>query len=230
MEEQQPSTNDPVEPSPDVASPAEEPILDNPPPSTPSEYVKEEVAAVTMPLTPAEAPLSQEAHDHSLGGQPSAQQPWRTLTRRQVLTGAGIVVGVAAIGTGTTLALISGSPSNSSSSSPLSTISSATGTPGTVGPPPAQTPVSEDTLQAWRTKRLTIQPSQRFQHQRGTAIVPLGVVESTYPNPYNLYTIHLQGYILGGDLVARTQFFLYLGLESLDGSQFVAKVRVGPVD
>jgi hypothetical protein len=60
--------------------------------------------------------------------------------------------------------------------------------------------------------------------------VPLGVVEATYPNPYNPYHIHLQGYVLGGVLVARTQFFLYLGLESLDGSQFVAKVRVGPVD
>lgn len=136
-------------------------------------------------------------------------------------------MGVAAIGTGTTLALLSGdsSPDSASSSSP-----SSSGTTGTAGLPPPQTPVSEDTLRAWRTKQLTVQPGQRFTHQRGIAPVPLGVVEATYPNPYNPYLVHLQGYVLGGVLVARTQFFLYLGLESLDGSQFVAKVRVGPVD
>jgi hypothetical protein len=176
-------------------------------------------------LTSAEPVRLQEVTDRSPANHLSTQQLWRTLTRRQVLIGAGIVVGVAAIGTGTTLALISGSPSSPSSSS-----SSPTGPVPTVGLPPPQTPVSEDKLQAWRTKRLTVKPSQRFRHQRGTAIVPLGVVEPTYPNPYNPYTIHLQGYVLGGVLVARTQFFLYLGLESLDGSQFVAKVRVGPVD
>jgi hypothetical protein len=90
--------------------------------------------------------------------------------------------------------------------------------------------VSESTLQAWRTKQLTVHPGQRFKHHNGTALVPLGVIEPTYPNPYSPYEIHLQGYVLGGVLVAKTQFFMYLGLESLDGSQFVAKVRVGPVD
>ncbi len=175
-------------------------------------------------LISAEPARPQEVTDRSPANHLSTQQPWHTVTRRQMLIGAGIVVGVAAIGAGTTLALIAGPPSPSSSSS------SSTGPVSTVGLPPPQTPVSEDTLHAWRTKRLTAKPSQRFQHQRGTAIVPLGVVEPTYPNPYNPYTIHLQGYVLGGVLVARTQFFLYLGLESLDGSQFVAKVRVGPVD
>jgi hypothetical protein len=192
-------------------------------------------ASVTKPLpealpanhapTLADSSHPQEVIDRSPENHPSTQQSWHTLTRRQVLIGAGVVVGVAAIGTGTTLALISSSSSNPSSSS-----SSSTGSVPTVGLPPPQTPVSEDTLHAWRTKRLTAKPSQRFQHQRGTALVPLGVVEPTYPNPYNPYIIHLQGYVLGGVLVARTQFFLYLGLESLDGSQFVAKVRVGPVD
>lgn len=218
--------------------PPEEPTSTPDPFSETSEGISSAAAAtasVTRPLpeslhashtpTPADLARPQEVTDRPPANYLSTQQPWRALTRRQVLIGAGIVVGVAALGTGTTLALISGS-----SSSPSSSSSSPTGSVPTVGLPPPQTPVSEDTLQAWRTKRLTVKPSQRFQHQRGTAVVPLGVVEPTYPNPYNPYIIHLQGYVLGGVLVARTQFFLYLGLESLDGSQFVAKVRVGPVD
>ena len=185
------------------------------------------VTPATRPLAPEDIATAQEAPYSTSSSQPSRQPPWQTLTRRQVLIGAGIAVGVAAIGTGTTLAFLSGSSPTPSSSSAASSTTKAT---TTVGLPPPQTPVSEDTLRAWRTKALTVQPGQRFQYHSGTGVVPLGVLEPEYPNPFNPYHIHLQGYILGGILVAKTQFFLYLGLESLDGSQFVAKVRVGPVD
>jgi hypothetical protein len=233
MEKQHPPKEYPPEEPPSAPDPSQE----NPEGVSSAAAV---AAPVTKPLpealsanhapTPVVPSRPLEVTDRSPGSRPSTQQLWHNLPRRQVLIGAGIVVGVAALGTGTTLALISGSPSGGSAPSPASSGPSATGTTGTVGLPPVQTPVSEDTLQAWRTKRLTVQPSQRFQHQRGTVAVPLGVVEPTYPNPYNPYHIHLQGYVLGGVLVARTQCFLYLGLESLDGSQFVAKVRVGPVN
>jgi hypothetical protein len=157
------------------------------------------------------------------------EQHHRRITRRQVLIGIGVMAGVTAIGVGTPLALLTntsapGATSRASSSSP--------GSPA-VGssPPPQGTPTSLDQrLQAWRTKQLTASRSQRFKHHTGTALVPLGVVETSYPNKYNPYHVHLQGYVLGGALVANTDFFLYLGLESIDGSQFVGKVRVGPID
>jgi hypothetical protein len=88
----------------------------------------------------------------------------------------------------------------------------------------------DQALQAWRIKHLTAARTQRFRHRQGSAQVPLGVVEPTYPNPYNPYHGHVQGYLLGGTVVATNQLFFYLGLESLDGSQFVGKFRVGPID
>jgi hypothetical protein len=228
MEKQHPPTEFPPEESasaPDTSL-AENLSSESATPAPITRPLRETVVA-SQPLASEAPSLLQEASDQAATRHPSTQQPRRTLTRRQVLIGAGIVVGVAAIGTGTTLAILSGS---SSTGSAPSTSPSDTGPVATVGLPPVQTPVSEDTLQAWRTKLLTVQPSQRFQHQNGAGVVPLGVVEPTYPNPYNPYYIHLQGYVLGGALVAKNQFFLYLGLESLDGSQFVARVRVGPVD
>lgn len=229
MEDQHASPSDPQEEATGATTPALESPADISSDTIASKYLPEAAlgaAPATHPLAPEELAVMQEAPDASATRQLSRHQPWRTLTRRQLLVGAGVVVGVAAIGTGTTLALLSGSsPSGGGASSPASP-----GTTATVGLPPPQTPVSEDTLRAWRTKKLTVQPSQRFQHRSSTGIVPLGMLEPHYPNRFNPYHIHLQGYILGGALVAKTQFFLYLGLESRDGSQFVAKVRVGPVD
>jgi hypothetical protein len=56
------------------------------------------------------------------------------------------------------------------------------------------------------------------------------VVEPDYANPYNPYTVHLHAYLLGGEVIGNLQLFWYLGLESRDGTQFVAKLRVGPLD
>lgn len=138
----------------------------------------------------------------------------------------GVTAGLLALGGGATLALLAGySPSRTTQVVPST-------------PPPVQTALATQTpplpldqaLQAWRTKHLTATRAQRFQHRQGSAQVPLGVVEPTYPNPYNPYQGHVQGYLLGGTVVATNQFFFYLGLESLDGSQFVGKFRVGPID
>ena len=229
MEEHDSPTSDPQEEATSTTTPSIDTPADHSSEATASAHLTEaslKAAPATVPLTPKPPALTSDASAPFSTSQPSRPQSLRALTRRQALIGAGIAVGVAAIGTGITLAALIGSSSpDGATSSP-----SAPGTPFTVGLPTPQTPVSEDTLRAWRTKQLTAQPGQRFQYHSGTGIVPLGVLEPTYPNPYNPYHVHLQGYILGGALVAKTQFFLYLGLESLDGSQFVAKVRVGPVD
>ncbi len=228
MQEQPFPTSDQEEDPISATPPASEMAPDSSGGAAASEPLAEApvAAPATRPLAPEDLTVTQEAPDPPATSQPARYQPWRTFTRRQLLVGAGVVVGGAAIGTGTTLALLSGSAPPEGAASSLS----SPGTTATVGLPPPQTPASEDTLRAWRTKHLTVQPSQRFQHHNGTGIVPLGVLEPNYPNRFNPYHIHLQGYILGGVLVAKTQFFLYLGLESLDDSQFVAKVRVGPVD
>jgi hypothetical protein len=60
--------------------------------------------------------------------------------------------------------------------------------------------------------------------------VPLGITEPVYPNPYTPFTAHLHAYLLGGEVIDKLQLFWYLGLESQGGSQFVAKLRVGPLD
>lgn len=150
--------------------------------------------------------------------------PWRRLTRRQLLTGAGVAVGVVAVGGGTLLALQSGAPAG-----PVRSASGSAGPTSTPLPLPSGTPVPLQTLQAWRTRQLTARPTQRFQHHTGTSLVPLGIIEPTYPNPYNPYTAHLHVYLLGGALVTN-QLFWYMGLEARDGTQFVGKLRVGPVD
>ena len=110
----------------------------------------------------------------------------------------------------------------------------AHGASTTAGASPAPTfgttPGLEQQLDAWRAKHLTVVPALRFTHQAGTTSVPLGVVDPMYPNPYNPYQVRLQGYLLGGEIIARTQLFWYLGLESIDGTQFVGKFRVGPTD
>jgi hypothetical protein len=164
--------------------------------------------AVTLPNHQAQLPLP----------------PWKHLTRRQLLTGAGVAVGVVALGGGTLLALRSGVSAGSEAS-----VTSAASPTNTPLPLPPGTPVPEQTLHAWRTRQLTAQPTQRFRHHTGASLVPLGIVEPTYPNPYNPYTAHLHGYLLGGALVTN-QLFWYVGLEAEDGTQFVGKLRVGPVD
>jgi hypothetical protein len=182
-------------------------------------------------------PAGEEGKDPSLSaetisGTPSAetelpppQQPWRRLTRRQIVAGISVAVGVVAVGGGILLAMQS-SPASTPGASDSSGAPTA---PSASGPLPPSTPVPESLLQAWRTKQLTVSPSQRFQHHSGTSLVPLGIVEPTYPNPYNPYTAHLHLYLLGGELVTN-QLFWYVGLEAQDGTQFVAKLRVGPVD
>lgn len=147
-------------------------------------------------------------------------------TRRQVLTGIGVTVGVVGLGIGATLSVVT-TPSGSGTTSPTSSPARQDQSPVSTQSTPLPL---EQKLQAWQKKRLTATRTQRFQHQNGHALVPLGIVESTYPNPYNLYHAHVQGYVLGGTLVDATQFFLYLGLESVDGSQFVGTFRVGPID
>lgn len=160
--------------------------------------------------------------------QPSPLPSWSHLTRRQVVAGISMAVGVVAVGGGILLALQPGSSSGTAGV----TSSGAVGTPSsssTFGPLPPSTPVPASLLQAWRTRQLTVSPTQRFQHHSGTSVVPLGLVEPTYPNPYNPYTAHLHLYLLGGELVSN-QLFWYAGLEAHDGTQFVAKLRVGPVN
>ncbi len=154
---------------------------------------------------------------------PIARWGW---TRRQSLIAVGVAAGVLVIGGGATLALLA----NPSSPGTTKAVPS-TATPPNTAPPTPATPLPLDqALQAWRTKHLTAARTQRFRHRQGSAQVPLGVVEPTYPNPYNLFHGHVQGYLLGGTVVATNQLFFYLGLESLDGSQFVGKFRVGPID
>jgi hypothetical protein len=148
-------------------------------------------------------------------------------TRRQLLIGGGVALGLVGLGVGAVLAL-------SQQASPLG------GAPGTAGastiagaspaPTIGTTPGLQQQLDAWRMKHLTVAPTLRFRHQTGSASVPLGVVDPVYPNPYNPYQVRLQGYLLGGEIVNRTQLFWYLGLESIDGTQFVGKFRVGPVN
>lgn len=154
---------------------------------------------------------------------PGARWRW---TRRQSLIMVGVAAGVLAIGGGTTLALLA----NPSTPGASQAVPSTATPPNTPLPTPATPLPLDQALQAWRTKHLTAPRVQRFRHHQGNAQVPLGVVEPTYPNPYNLYQGHVQGYLLGGTVVATNQLFFYLGLESLDGSQFVGKFRVGPID
>jgi hypothetical protein len=188
---------------------------------------------------PISSPLTdQTASESTLNAEPAPplQQslgvhPWRRLTRRQMVAGVGVVAGVVAVGGGMLLAL------QANPSSPVA--STATRIPGRTphlpratspaGPLPPSTPVPQSVLQAWRTKQLTVPATRRFQHHTGTDVVPLGIIEPTYPNPYSPYRAHLHLYLLGGELVTN-QLFWYVGLEAQDGTQFVAKVRVGPVD
>jgi hypothetical protein len=231
MADQLSPTNAPSEPSSDAPS---EPVAtpqDGPVSAAAPEQIVAEPEAITSILPPPaleDALLVLEGPNRSTTSRPFTTRPWQRLTRRQVLTGVGIGVGVAAIGVGTTLALLTSTPAPGATPSASSSLP---GSPPIGSSPPQGTPTSLDqTLQAWRTKHLTAAKAQRFKHHTGTALVPLGVVETNYPNKYNPYHAHLQGYVLGGALVANTQFFLYLGLESIDGSQFVGKVRVGPID
>ncbi len=193
--------------------------------SAPNQAEKEEAA---LPLLPeAEAAVSGD-HDEEPAPdtlQPASASRWRW-TRRQSLIAVGVAAGVLVLGGGTTLALLA----NPSSPGAAQAVPS-TATPGQTTLPTPATPLPLDqALQAWRTKHLTAPRAQRFRHRQGSTQVPLGVVEPTYPNPYNLYQGHVQGYLLGGIVVATKQLFFYLGLESLDGSQFVGKFRVGPID
>ena len=199
---------------------------------TPTEAPDETLAALQASDAASDIPASEHAASATpdeavtLPNHPSLRSlpAWTHLTRRQLLTGAGVAVGVVALGGGTLLALRSGD-----SSGPARSASTAAGPTSTPLPLPPGTPVPEQTLQAWRTRQLTAQPTQRFRHHTGASLVPLGIVEPTYPNPYNPYTAHLHGYLLGGALITN-QLFWYVGLEAKDGTQFVGKLRVGPVD
>lgn len=177
----------------------------------------------------AEAPATPEA----ASTEPAPQARKRAVllhpdgwTRRQVLSGIGVTVGVVSLGVGTFLAL-SASPNGPGDTQPGAAASSSAGSPV---PTQGKSPTLNQHLQDWRTKQLVAPPAQRFSHQNGTKVVPLGVVDVLYPNPYNPYEFHLQGYLLGGEILAKNQLFWYLGLEAVDGTQFVAKFRVGPVD
>ncbi|GEM_PF-2574995 len=144
--------------------------------------------------------------------------------------GAGITLGLVGISIGSALALtqhsaLLGTMPNTGSVSATAGATGATPSPGT-----GNTSGLEQQLQAWRMKHLTVPPAKRFKHQSGTARVPLGVVDPSYPNPYNPYQVRLQGYLLGGEVIGMKQLFWYLGLESIDGTQFVGKFRVGPTD
>jgi hypothetical protein len=203
----------------------------------------EEIPVLQEPEAPSDAPVRAEESDlhrseEATLPQPSAadedqerapQQvhPWMSrITRRQFLIAVSVAAGVLVLGGGATLALLA----NPSSQGATQAVPS-TATPAQTPLPTLATPLPLDqALQAWRTKHLTAPRAQRFRHRQGSAQVPLGVVEPTYPNPYNLYHGHVQGYLLGGTVVATNQLFFYLGLESLDGSQFVGKFRVGPID
>ncbi len=157
---------------------------------------------------------------------PGARWHWPGhLTRRQVVAGLGLTAGVVSLGVGLTLLV----HSPTESSLPVESRDPGTAPSPRTTPYPTISPTSlVRTLQDWRSNHLTLQPSQRFQPQTGNGVVPLGVVEPTYPNPYNPYTVHLHAYLLGGEVIGNLQLFWYLGLESRDGTQFVAKLRVGP--
>jgi hypothetical protein len=176
-----------------------------------------------MATTSSETPSARSAP--SALQQSSLLPPWRYLSRRQFLVGASLAAGVVAVG-GSVLLIVQATSSSTSGSTNVSTSPTIL---STAGPLPPSTPVPASVLQAWRTKQLTVSPTQRFQHHSGTGLVPLGILEPTYPNPYNPYTAHLHLYLLGGELVTN-QLFWYVGLESQDGKQFVVKLRVGPVD
>lgn len=154
------------------------------------------------------------------------------MPRRHLLIGLGVAAGVIMLGAGATLTILSSNASPGTAQDASTAPSSGGGSAASGGPLPTQgsAPGLAQHLQVWRTKQLTVQSTQRFLHQRGTQIVPLGVVDQVYPNPYAPYYVHLHGYLLGGEVVARTQLFWYLGLEAVDGTQFVGKFRVGPVD
>jgi hypothetical protein len=210
-------------------------------PASQTPLEQEPVAALAEPsetipdLLPAgEAVLTEEATVDAPGTLTvSMNLLLSRLTRRHLLVELGVAAGVIALGAGASLIVLSNNASTG-------TAQDASTTPGSdgnsaasgSGPLPTQgrVPGLPQQLQAWRTKHLTIQPTQRFTHQRGTLIVPLGVVDQVYPNPYDPYYVHLHGYLLGGEIVAHTQLFWYLGLEAVDGTQFVGKFRVGPVD
>jgi hypothetical protein len=148
------------------------------------------------------------------------------LTRRQVVAGVSIAVGVIAGGGGFLLAM------QPHAAPPNATVARTAGLPRPTSPAgtlPPSTPVPASLLDAWRTKQLTVPPTQRFQHQTGAALVPLGIIEPAYPLANPRAPAHLHLYLLGGELVAN-QLFWYVGLEAQDGTQFVAKLRVGPVD
>lgn len=163
---------------------------------------------------------------------PADQRPTQ-VTRRHLLVGLGVAAGVIALGAGATLTVLSNNAFSGTAQDASTATSSGGGSAASGGgplPTPGRVPGLTQQLQAWRTKQLTAQPDLRFTHQRGTQTVPLGIVDQVYPNPYNPYYVHLHGYLLGGEIVARTQLFWYLGLEAVDGTQFVGKFRVGPVD
>lgn len=146
------------------------------------------------------------------------------LTRRQVIVGSGLAAGVVAVGGGILLALQlhTAPPTAHTGPHPFPSPTFPS------GPLPPSTPVPASVLQAWRTKQLTVSPAQRFQHHTGASLVPLGIIEPTYPGGFQ-HTAHVHLYLLGGELVGN-QLFWYGGLEAQDGTQFVAKLRVGPVD
>ncbi len=158
------------------------------------------------------------------------RSPWQgRLTRREIVAGLGVTAGVVGLGVG--LAVLAGSPTTPQTiGGPASQETNRSPTARS-SPRPTVNPVRlAQTLEDWRTRRLTIQPAQRFQPQTGSAVVPLGVIEPAYPNPYNPSTVHLHAYLLGGEVIGKLQLFWYLGLEARDGTQFVAKLRVGPLD
>lgn len=213
------ATSDPL---PEAGSPPiqQEPELASPAPEVPEEE--------PLPRSEDQAAPPQATAADDAGEQTHApvHQPQRRLTRRQALITGGVATGLLAIGGGTTLAVLTSPPAPGALRAVPATATAAQ----TALPTQATSLPLDQTLQAWRTKHLTASPKQRFQHQHGTTPVPLGVVEPTFPNPYNPYHGHVQGYVLGGTLVATNQFFLYLGLASMDGSQFIGKFRVGPID
>jgi hypothetical protein len=229
-----PQADEAIPSKPDIeqVAQANAPALEDPPDtreesgSAPNQRETEEAALHQLPETDSATRVDSDeepAADTIQPAPPGLRWRW---TRRQSLIAVGVAAGILAIGGGTTLALLA-HPSSPGAAQAVP----STATPAQTPLPTPATPLPLDqALQAWRTKHLTATRTQRFRHRQGSAQVPLGVVEPTYPNPYNLYHGHVQGYLLGGTVVATNQLFFYLGLESLDGSQFVGKFRVGPID